>query len=346
MTDTPAGRYFLLALIVGMVALAFFIVLPLLTPVLLGAIGAVVVQPAYQFLLRSVRWRGIAALLTILLTLMLVVMPIALIVTYVAGEARDVYATLITGEGRAWIASTIQSLEEAVQRYVPGVRNFSGTLSTNLSAYAETALSWFISHAGGAFSGIASFVLSFFIFLIAFFYFLKDGEGFRRWIIEISPLRDIDDRHIFERLGLAVNSVVRGNILIALIQGTMSGIGFCIFGVPYAALWGTLAAFGAMLPGVGTGLVFIPIVGYMLLTGSFIPALGLTVWGFTAVGLVDNFLGPRLIGSGIKLHPLLVLVAVLGGIALFGPIGIFLGPLSLSLLAALLSIYAESVRDS
>ena len=163
-------------------------------------------------------------------------------------------------------------------------------------------------------------------------------------LIELSPLNDKEDEGVFDRLELAVNSVIKGNLVIALVQGVLTTIGFMLFGVPNAILWGTVAAVAALIPGIGTGLVFIPAVAFLFFTGANVPAFGLFIWGALGVGLIDNFLGPKLVGSGMKLHPLLVLLSVLGGLMYFSPAGVFLGPLSLSLLFALLSIYAHISR--
>ena len=190
---------------------------------------------------------------------------------------------------------------------------------------------------------MASFFLSLFIFFIALYYLLRDGVSLKNLIISYSPLRDSYDETVFDKLELAVNSVVRGNLTIACIQGVLSGLGFWLFGVPNAVLWGAVTAIAALVPGLGTALIFTPLIIYLFLTGHSAAAAGLAMWGALAVGFIDNMLGPRLIGQGIKLHPLLVLLSVLGGITFFGPIGIFMGPLALSLLFAFLTIYTSSV---
>ncbi len=117
-----------------------------------------------------------------------------------------------------------------------------------------------------------------------------------------------------------------------------------IFGIPNGFLWGTVAAIAALIPGIGTALVFIPAIAFLFFIGNIPQALGLLAWGALAVGLIDNILGPKLVGRGMQLHSLLVLLSVLGEIIFFGPSGIFLGPLSLSLLFVLLSIYADVSR--
>jgi predicted PurR-regulated permease PerM len=133
--------------------------------------------------------------------------------------------------------------------------------------------------------------------------------------------------------------VIKGSLLIALIQGMVSGTGFAIFGVPNPVLLGSVAIIAALIPNVGTAVVLTPAILYLYLTDQVWQSAGLLIWGITAVGLIDNLLGPTLIGRSSKIHPLLILLAVLGGLAFFGPLGFILGPLVISLLFAVLDIY-------
>ena len=176
---------------------------------------------------------------------------------------------------------------------------------------------------------------------MAFFFLLKDGGKLKQKIISLSPLTKDEDEAIIKKIALSINSVIRGNLLIAVLQGISTSIGLTIVGVPNPIVWGTLAAVGALIPGVGTTIVLLPAIGYLYFTGQVIGAVGLLVWGILAVGMIDNFLGPKLVGKGAGLHPLLVLLSVLGGLILFGPIGFILGPLVISLLVVLLDIYAD-----
>ena len=212
------------------------------------------------------------------------------------------------------------------------------TLGGDLDQYARMAVSYLATHLGSVATSIAAFFLSLLIFFISFYYMLKDGPQFKKAIIALSPLSETDDEFVFTRLGSAINSIIKGSFTIGLIQGTLTGFGFFLFGIPNFVLWGMVATFASFIPGVGTSLVLVPGIAFLLFTGDTTVALGLALWSILAVGLVDNFLGPRLMSRGTEVHPLLVLVGVLGGLALFGPLGIFLGPLTLSFLFVLLGI--------
>ena len=337
--------YFLMILLGVALILTALIFSPFLKPLALAAVFAVVLQGLYRRISKLLGgWPSVAALLTVVVSVVLILLPLSLVGVLVGNEARDVYVSLEESGGRSTIAELFFRIDESFGGVIPGLGEFSRDISANVDTYTKEALQWITGHAGDIFSSISSLLLSFFIFFIALYYLLRDGTHVRQMLIELSPLSDRDDEGVFDRLEHAVNSVIKGNLTIALVQGVLTMIGFTLFGVPSAVLWGTVAAVAALIPGIGTALVFIPAVIFLFFTGATPQAFGLLAWGTLAVGLIDNFLSPKLIGSGMQLHPLLVLLSVIGGIMFFGPIGIFLGPLSLSLLFALLSIYADVSR--
>ncbi len=339
--------YFLTALLIGVLALVTAIFWPFLKPLALAAVFAVVLQGLYGKISRLFGgWPSVAALLTVLMSILLILLPLSLVGVLVGNEARQLYVSLEEGEGRSTIAELFLRIDESFGGAVPGLGEFSRGLSADVDTYTKELLQWVTGHAGAIFSSVSQLLLSFFIFFIALYYLLRDGRRVREILITLSPLRDSQDETVFERLERAVNSVIKGNLTIALVQGILTTIGFVLFGIPNAILWGTIAAIAALIPGFGTSLVFIPAVAYVFFTGATVYALGLLAWGVIAVGLIDNLLGPRLVGRGMQLHPLLVLLSVLGGIIFFGPVGIFLGPLSLSLLFSLLSIYTDALVSS
>src|SRR3989344_9617500 len=159
--------------------------------------------------------------------------------------------------------------------------------------YTKEALQWITGHAGDIFSSISSLLLSFFIFFIALYYLLRDGKRVREMLIELSPLSDRDDAGVFDRLEHAVNSVIKGNLTIALVQGILTMIGFTLFGVPSAILWGTVAAVAALIPGIGTALVFIPAVIFLFFAGETPQGLGLPARGTLSRGVLLNLFCPQ-----------------------------------------------------
>src|SRR3989338_3355248 len=342
MMETKGQHYFLLALLLGALVLAFYILQPFLAPLVLGAVFAVVLQPLYRRLTRYLRGReSLAALATVLISIVLLLIPLFFIGFQILREAQELYVTYSSVGFTDAINGFVGTLANAADSVVPGSGESIMQVSSQLDTYARQALGVIVQHFGDAFSGIAGLLLALFIFFVTLYYLLRDGKSLVKRLIDLSPLSDRDDEKIFSRLDLAVNSVIKGMLAIAFIQGVLCAIGFAIFSIPNPVFWGLVAAFAALIPAFGTALVIAPAVIYLALGGDIVPAVGLAVWGSVAVGLVDNMISPYFMSRGMHLHPLLVLLSVLGGIILFGPVGIFLGPLALSLLIALLSLYED-----
>lgn len=323
---------FFLSILAGVLIVTGFIFLPYAVVLAVSATFAVILHPFYKRVLHLVRGsEGVASALTVLSVFVLVLAPVSLIAYQVANEAHDAYV-MIQNSQDGGVLALEQAFFAPVQQWFPGFR-------PDMELYTQQALDAVTSHLGAVFSSTLQIIFDIFLGIISLYYFLKDGRRFVKSLIALSPLADKYDQQIFDRMGAAINSVLRGQLLVALIQGFLSGIGFYLFGVPNPALWGTVAAVCALVPGVGTSLVLIPVIAYLFLSGSYLPAVGMTVWGAFGVGLIDNLLGPTLIGKGARVHPLFILFGVIGGIAMVGPMGFLLGPLTVSLLFALLDIY-------
>ena len=338
--------YFLLVLIAASVVLAVQIFMPFLAPLALAAAFATVLQPLHlRFLKQLPGHSGIAATLTLITSAICILVPLVLILSLVGWEASKLYASLADGTFTLNTSTLVREVQHVLPPDTFGT-DFSDAFAGNVSTYAREMLSWLSGHVGDAFSSVASLLLNLFVFFIALFFFLRDGDSIRHSIIALSPLHDRDDRLIFDRLEIAVNSVIRGNLLIALIRGIAAAVGFFVFGIPNPVLWGIVAGLAGLIPGIGIIIVFTPAIMYAYFTGGVFPALALLVWGTLVVGLIDNVLTPKFVGHGMRIHPLFVFLAIFGGIAYFGPVGVFLGPLSMSLLFALLSIYASPSKHT
>ncbi len=335
MSNTKPEFYFLLVALIVTSVLVFFIFQPFIFALILAIVFATVFRPINEKIKSLLRvQQGLSSLLTMLVVVTFIFAPLMLIGVQVVGEASDLYSSLSKNGGEG-LSGALNNLLGDLQVMFPAVEEFS----INADEYAKQGLSWVIQNLGSLFSDLAKIMMSLFVFLFALYYLLKDGEKIKKFVIALSPLRDSNDEAIFKKLEIAANSIVKGNLLIAVTQGTLAGIGLWIFGVPNAALLGSITVITAIIPGVGTAIVLAPAVAFLFLTGDTASGFGLLAWGVVAVGTIDNFLGPKLVGRGMHIHPLIVLLSVLGGIAFFGPIGLLMGPLTVSFLFALLEIY-------
>ncbi len=335
MNQRQQSNYFLLFCLAASIVIVYFIIEPFLTPLVVAAVFAFLFRSVYERFLRLTKNReSISALITTALAMILVVLPIALLGTLMLKESLGLYQSLAVENRNDFVVVIERTLNQA-----RNVLPIPETFELNISQYAKQGLEILLQHLGGIFSSFAKMLLSVFVFLTAFYFFLKDGHKLKNYLVALSPLEDKDDELIVGRLRSAVSATVKGNLTIGLIQGALTGVGFAIFGVPNAILWGSVAAIMALVPGIGTTLVIAPAVIFLFIVGSTFGGVGLLVWGMTAVSLVDNLLGPRLVGQGMHLHPLAVFLAVLGGLAFFGPLGFLLGPLFMSVCLVLVDIY-------
>lgn len=339
-------NYFFFSLLIAVIILAVFIFLPFLTPIVLAAAIAVVFAPLHRIIVRLIfkdkERSSFGALFTLIIITFIIFIPTLLIAGKIYTEVQSMYGFLIDEAGRSQIIETLNN----------GARSFSHLFldlypaysfdSFNITDILQKGLEWIFSNLDTVFGGASKIALSTFVMLLALFYFLRDGRELKRQIITLSPLGDDDDNRIFKKLERTIFSIFAGSIAVGIIQGILTGIGFAFFGVPSPALWGSVAAIAALIPGVGTSLVLVPGILYVAFTGSHTAAIGLFVWSVIAVGLVDNFLGPIFVNRGVKIHPFLILLSVLGGIIFFGIIGFVLGPIVLAFLFSLLEIYKAS----
>ncbi len=330
MMDDKPRFYFLLVLLSLSLILAFLVLRPFLYPLILALVFAIIFQPLYKQILKRVgQQTWLAALLTILILIIFILIPLTFLTIHVFQEAQNLY-----------FSNLLPNLSQKLGEFSPLFSN----LSTDINQYVKNILNFLVQNLGIIFSNLAKIFINLFVFLIAFFFLLKDGDKLKQKITQISPLNTADDEMIIQKITVAINSVIKGSLLVATLQGISSSVGFFLFGVPNPIVWGTFVAVGALIPGIGTTIVLVPVIIYLYLTGPVISAIGLLAWGILAIGIIDNFLGPRFVGKKAGLHPLLILLSVLGGFSFFGPIGFILGPLVISLLLVLLDIYGTIVK--
>lgn len=327
---------FFLGLLLGTLAIVVVMLLPYLNTIILAAILAFLFSGVFERLARIVRSRSLAALLVTLLVLVTILIPLSFAGYQIAREAGGLYTYLREQTLSTQFIDTLERIQATLLSRLPGLSLEAQDISSRL----QQALGWIVGYIGPIFAGISRLIISFFLLLLFFFYLVRDGGRIKRRMMDLSPLSDQQETAIFSRVGQAIGATVRGQLVIALLQGLVASIGFYIFGVPNPTLWGAVLMLTSFVPTVGTTLVQAPAIIYLYSTGQVQAAFGLAVWAIIAVGLLDNFLGPKLIASGTRMHPLVTLLSVLGGLSLFGPMGILLGPIIVSLLYALLDIYS------
>jgi len=316
--------------------LVWLIMAPFVTALALSIIIVVICHPLYLLIKEYTPWKNksIAALMATLVVLLAIILPLILMSSLVVKEVVTFYQELSSGD--IAISTQLENLETSLQEIVPG-------LSLDFGEQIKTAAPWITGNISALFVGTVSTLFVFVIALVGCFYFFRDGRELLQIVIKASPLPDKEDTIIFRRLARAVRAVATGTVLVAIIQGSLVAIGFTIFGIERAVLWGSFASVGALIPGIGTTIITVPAVIYLFFTGEVGSGIGLLVWSMLIVGMIDNFIGPYLISRGNNLHPFIILISVLGGIALMGPIGFVIGPVIVTLFVVLLEIYNQYI---
>ncbi len=328
---------FFIALTIGLLVLSFFVLKPYMEIIFVSAVFSVVFYPLYEYFLRKTEdKRGFSAILTILVIVVAIIIPLTILSAALFREAGGLYNSLAFG-GEGEVATRyINDLLFKVQGFLPEGISPS---ALDIESHIQNVLSWIIGHFDSVFSLIFKGILGFVLMLISTYHLLKNGSTIKKFIVMWSPLPDDYDGEIIEALRSSIDAVFRGRFLVSIAQGFFLGLGFIIFGVSNPVLWGFVAAITSLIPALGTSLITIPASAYLLLTGHTGAAVGILIWGALAVGLVDDTLSFFILKRKIKIHPLITLFSILGGVSLFGPIGLIAGPVIVSGLIALLRVY-------
>lgn len=288
--------------------------------------------------------RGIAALLTVLMCIGLVIVPALIILTSLIQEGTSLYQRI--GSNEIDLNDYLVRIQNALPGFVDNWLNSLklggfAELRANISSGAVQASR---SVAGSLLSfgqNTLQFFISFGIMLYLLFFLFRDGTDLGRTIRHAIPLNDDYTRQFRDKFSAVVRATVKGNIIIAMIQGTIGGLAFWALGVEAALLWGVTMAFTSMLPAIGAALVWVPAAIWLVLTGAWLKASILVLIGVFVIGLIDNLLRPPLVGQGTRLPDYVVLISTVGGISLFGINGFVIGPLIAALFIAAWSLFAE-----
>lgn len=324
-------KYFFFGLLVATLLFTFFIFKPFWIVFVLGVSFAIVFYPIHKWFNLKLKLPNIfSALITVLLFVIILCGPVLGISALVFKQSQNVYNKVVTDGS---VKPFMDKVEYKVNDVLPDIVTF------DINQKTTDFVSYISKNIANIFSSTISAFFSFILMLLIMFYFLKEGEICKQMILKFSPLGAENDEKIISRLTQSINGVIKGSLLMALVQGTLLGTGFYIFGIPNGALWGVVAAVMSLIPTFGTALVSTPAIIFLFLTGNTAHAVGLLIWSALLVGTIDNILNPLVVGKKTNLPSVLILFSVLGGISFLGPVGILVGPITLSLLFALMSIY-------
>lgn len=338
MQITSTEKYFLFILLLIVIILTFLILYPFLAILVLAAAFTVILNPIYLWIKKHLVWNvsWIASLLTVIIFLLGLCVPLFFVGKAVFNQTQDVYSNIINNGGSGQF---VESINSSINKFLPAgfdfdvhskIAGFMSSLSNNLAKF---------------FSSTLNSILMFTLMVFALFYLLKDGEKWEKELVNILPLRDSNVNEILLNLKGSINRIFKGSFIIAIAQGILAWAGFMIFGVPNAVIWAVVAGVASFIPTIGTSFVAVPAILFLFFTGMQLEALGLLIWSIILVGTIDNILSPYIISRDTKIPSLFILLAILGAVSLIGPLGILIGPLVLSLLYSLVSIYKKEIQN-
>jgi predicted PurR-regulated permease PerM len=338
---------FLLFLVIGITVLFGVMLRPFWMTLLLAAIFSALLAPVYDRLRRWLRGRQrTAAACTVVIFVILAVGPLLTILGLVAAEAFRISEAV-----RPWIEAQL------AQPHLLSERLGSNPILARLAPYQETILekAGELVGRGGRFifdalsattRGTVTVVVQFFILVYAMYFLLVDGATMLRKIVSYMPLEPDSANRMLEKFVSVSKATLRGTLVIGVLQGALAGVALAVAGIESAFFWGTVMTLLSVIPGVGSGLVWVPAAVYLFVTDHQIAGIALAAFCGLVVGSIDNLLRPRLVGQDVKMHDLMILFSTLGGLALFGFAGFIVGPILAALLVTVWDIYAIAFRDS
>jgi predicted PurR-regulated permease PerM len=340
-----ASVLFLLVLLVGALGVAFWLFRPFLQPLASATVIAIGFYPLYLAVKRIVRGPNKAALLATFTVLLIFILPAVLIASAAGGElikAARYFGDRTTQEGGtvAYLGEKQQSALRWIGKYVDLEQLHMEDALANLPGQVSKVLLAAGTHLVGGLAGFAGNAIL--TFLVLFFLF-RDGNATIDNVISTLPLSREQALRLLTGIRDSVVANLYGILAVGLAQGLLTGAALAILRVPSALLLGLATAVCSLIPLVGTTLVWLPTAIYLMATGHFWKGIILIAWGSVVVGTIDNIIRPLVIGSRVELHPLLLLFSLLGGLQVFGFIGIFIGPVVISVIAALITLLREEL---
>lgn len=330
-------------MVIILLVLSFFLVRPFLEAIIVGALLAYITFPIYKIIHKKLP-ESVSALLICFMVLLIIVIPAVFLVKFVVQDAYATFTLVKDKLSEGIFTNCASQLCKSIETFVQTpqinavIQDFMGSFTANVF---ERGSRFLIS--------LPRIIINLFVMLFALFYFLKGGELFLSKLGHYLNIHKKAYSHILTRLKEIVYGIVFGYLIIALIQGALGALGFFIFGVSSPIFWGMVMALLALIPVLGTGFVWVPAAIFLFLEGTaqnsnvlIFKGIALFLYGLLIVSTVDNILKPKLIGNKAKVHPLIILVGIFGGLYLIGPLGVIIGPLALSFTAVVVDTYLNS----
>jgi predicted PurR-regulated permease PerM len=345
--NSPALQRGAFLLLLALVTVAFgWILMPFAGAVLWGVALAILFTPLYRRLLARMKKRpNLAALTTLAICLVIVILPLVMVGISLVQEVAAVAQRMRSGELN--FANYLQQIMSAVPQWLLnwldrfGLGNVEALISKLTVALGQGS-QLIATQALSIGQNTFDFLVSFFVMLYLLYFVLRDGAQLSKTIRESLPMARPHTHYLLNKFTTVVRATVKGNVVVAAVQGAIGGVALWALGVQGPLLWGVLMAFLSLLPAVGAALVWAPVAIWFLATGAIVKGLILIAVGVLVIGLIDNVLRPLLVGKDTQMPDYIVLVSTIGGMAIFGINGFVIGPVVAALFMAAWDLFASS----
>ncbi len=350
MTETSrfASRVFALVSL-GLIGVGLFLVLkPFLAPLLWAGLLALMLYPANVALRQGLRGRnGLAALLLTVAVVLIVIVPSVMLAGTFVSQAADLAKWLQATATQHHIAQpsdllAIPAVDRVVKWVTARVPISADEIRTAAISGAQQALQVVLSQTGSLFAGALDVLVTLILTIVMFFFLLRDGEEIVRRGLAVVPLDARRKSHLAAHLSGVIRGVVLGSVVTAIVQGALVGVAFAIVGLPSPIVFAVLAMLASLVPMVGSTLVWVPATIVLAVQTRWGAVIFMIAWSIGVVSSADNIIRPMFVSSHAKISTLPVFIGLIGGVSAFGPMGMFLGPLLVALVLALLQFAEEA----
>lgn len=327
--------FFGLIVVLGLISL--YLLRPFSFPIFWAAVIAVIFHPIYRWIEKHLKQSSLSAVISVIVVIVVLFLPLVLISTLLVNESVDLYQKISAGDYIEKVNAMTERLDSPT--LAPIVDKVRNEWSTQAATIAKNVSVFIFNNIKSITQNSIRFTFMFFIMLYTLYYFFKDGKRMLNRIMHLSPLGDHYEQMLYQRFTSMTRATLKGTLIIGGIQGLLGWITFALTGVEAAFIWGVVMTVIAIIPAVGSFLVWFPVGAVMLLTGNIWQGIVILLVGAIIISNIDNLLRPPLIGKETQMHPLLVLFSTLGGIILFGMSGFIIGPVIMALFLAVMSMY-------
>ncbi|MDX2499046.1 MAG: AI-2E family transporter [Deltaproteobacteria bacterium] len=339
--------WFFLALFVVSCLLLGWLLWPFFSVIVLAIVITMVFNPVYRVLHRKMN-ATLSSLITCIIIFFVLFVPVSAFVGILANEAYDLYLTARDAVSNNPIqelidnSKVIEKINDILMNF--GIKITADEISGSVTELGRAVGLFLYQQARSMTANIVNFVVNFCFMLLIVFYLLIDSQRLVSFIVGLSPLPDDQDEKLIQKFKDMAAAILLGNGLGGLIQGTLGGIVFAFFGFRSPFLWGVIMTLLAFLPIVGVGVVFMPAALYLILQGRLAAGIFFIVFYIVLSGGIEYFFKPKLVGKRVQMHTLLVFLSIIGGLKLFGILGIIYGPLVVTAFLTLTDIYESSYQ--